>query len=312
MTNPLLLDTDGGVDDAQALLMLLACGRAPAAVTCVFGNVGLDAATRNIRTVLQIAGRGDIAVHAGADRPLVGDLVDATAIHGEDGLGGAARPALVGAEAGRDAIGFLVSALRAASAQGGRIDVLAIGPLTNIALALRLAPDIAAGLGQLTIMGGTIHGRGNVTPAAEFNIHADPEAARIVFGAVETTIVPWETCAATSVPGAAVDALLAEAPPGAVATFSRALAAHARRIAAGFGHGDRFRFVDPLAAALVLDPGVAAHMIEACVDVETASGLTRGMTVVDPSGRLGTPRARLLEKADLPRVVELYRQSLGG
>lgn len=311
MTNPLILDTDGGVDDAQALLMLLANGRAPAAITTVFGNVGLDAATRNILTVLQIAGRSDIAVHAGADRPLVGNLVDARAIHGEDGLGGAVRPDLVTREASRDAIGCLVGTLRAASAKGERIDILAIGPLTNIALALRLAPDIAAGIGQLTIMGGTIDGRGNVTPAAEFNIFADPEAARIVFSApVETVVVPWETCAATSISGGEVDALLVGAEACDALEFSRSLVAHARRIAASFGHGDRFRFVDPLAAALAIDPGIGTAFLEASVDVATAPGLTRGMTVIDPSGRLGTPRVRLLRSADPARIAALFGSSL--
>lgn len=313
MTNPLILDTDGGVDDAQALLMLLANGRAPMAITTVFGNVDLDAATRNVLAVLAVGDRGDIPVHAGADRPIVGDLVEARHIHGEDGLGGAVRPDLVPPEASRDAVGFLVATLRGAAGRRERIDILAIGPLTNIALALRTAPDITTGIGRLTIMGGTLYGRGNVTPAAEFNIFADPEAAAIVFRApVSTLVVPWETCASSSISGEMVEVLFADAPGGAATTLSHELAAHARRIAGGFGHGDRLRFVDTLAAAVALDASVATSLLEASVDIATAPGLTRGMMLVDPSGRLGTPRAQILAAADLVRLVDLYRRSVTG
>lgn len=308
--NRLILDTDGGVDDAQALLMLIAGGRTPEAITTVFGNVGLEAATRNILATLAVAG-ADVPVHAGAGRPLTQAVIDAKHVHGEDGLGGAPRPAKIGRPASEDAIGFLIRTFRAASDKGQKVDILMIGPLTNLALALRLDPTIINGIGQLTIMGGTVYGRGNSTPAAEFNIFADPEAAAIVFGAdIDTLVAPWEACVVHNLSGAEVDALLAAVPERPQKAFSSALARHARQIIAGYGGGDNFRFVDPLAAAAVLDPAIITKSIRASVDVALAPGMTRGMTVVDPSGRLGTPMVTLIEEVRMERLIALYAASL--
>ncbi|MEO5806301.1 nucleoside hydrolase [Devosia sp.] len=309
-TNRLILDSDGGVDDAQALLMLIAGGRTPFAVTTVFGNVGLDAATRNLLTVLAVAGAG-VPVHRGADRPLTQPIIDAKYVHGEDGLGGAPRPGSIPAPASNDAIGFLRQTFREAAAGGEKIDFLMIGPLTNLALALRLEPGIVDGIGTLTIMGGTVYGRGNTTPAAEFNIYADPEAASIVFNAsLEIVLVPWEPCVTHNMAGANVDAAFATVPDGTEKAFSEALASHARRVNVGYGGGDVFRFVDPLAAAIVVDPSIITKSISASIDVALAPGITRGMTVIDPSGRLGTPKATIVETADIARVTALYRKSI--
>lgn len=311
MGRQLILDTDGGVDDAQALLMLIAAGRTPDAITTAFGNVGLDAATRNILTVLAVAGCDSVPVHMGADRPLCQPVIDAATIHGADGLGGAPRPAHDLKPAGRDAVGFLITTLRAAAVRGEKVDLLLIGPLTNIALALRLAPDCAEGIGQVTLMGATVYGRGNVTPAAEFNIYADPEAAAVVFGApLAITVAPWEACVTHAITGAEVDALLDTVPDSPAKDFSRALAAHARKVIAGFGGGDNFRFVDPLAAAVVIEPAMVTQSLRASVDVALAPGITRGMTVVDPSGRLGTPMATFIEAVDMTRLVAHFNASL--
>ncbi|WP_127753624.1 nucleoside hydrolase [Devosia sp. 1566] len=311
MVRKFILDTDGGVDDAQALLMLIAAGRTPDAITTVFGNVGLDAATRNILAVLAVGGAGDVPVHKGAARPLTQPIIDAKYIHGEDGLGGAPRPTQTAQPASEDAVGFLVSSLRAAAAAGDKIDILMIGPLTNLALALRLAPDIVGGIGQLTIMGATVYGRGNTTPAAEFNIYADPEAAAIVFGAeIETLVAPWEPCVTHYMTGAEVDAMFAALPECFEKQFSLALAHHARQTNIGYGGEDHFRFVDPLAAAAVIEPGIVTKTIEASIDVALAPGITRGMTVVDPSGRLGTPKVTVIEEAKIERLVALYQRSV--
>src|SRR5690348_10014493 len=141
MTNRLILDTDGGIDDAQALLLLIANGRAPDAITTVFGNVELEAATRNVLSTLAVVG-ADIPVHAGAAEPLVQEAIHAKHVHGEDGLGGAPRPARTAEVKGSDAVGFLVATLGEAAAAGERVDLLTIGPLTNLALALKQAPGI--------------------------------------------------------------------------------------------------------------------------------------------------------------------------
>jgi purine nucleosidase len=308
--NKLILDTDGGVDDAQALLMLIAAGRTPDAITTVFGNVGLDAATRNILQTLAAVGANS-EVHKGADRPLTQPIIDAKYIHGEDGLGGAPRSEHNLTVASNDAVGFLRKSFREAAAKGEKIDILMIGPLTNLALALRLEPSIVAGIGQLTIMGATVYGRGNTTPAAEFNIYADPEAASIVFGAdIETLVAPWEPCVTHNMSGADVEAAFAKIAPSAEKAFSEALATHARKTNEGYGGGDVFRFVDPLAAAAVIEPSIVTKTIKASVDVALAPGITRGMTVVDPSGRLGTPMVTIIEEAKIDRLVALYVDSI--
>jgi purine nucleosidase/non-specific riboncleoside hydrolase len=227
--NKLILDTDGGVDDAQALLLLIANGRPPDAITTVFGNVDLETATRNILSVLAVAG-ADIDVHKGADEPLEQEIIHAREVHGEDGLGGAPRPHTIAEIAGSDAAGFLVSELSIAATTGHLVDLLFIGPLTNLAMALATAPGIVRGIGQLTIMGGTVYGRGNTTPAAEFNIFADPEAAAAVFTAeIDTVVVPWEPCVSHCIPGSEVEALFASVPDSDYKTFSQALASHARK-----------------------------------------------------------------------------------
>jgi purine nucleosidase/non-specific riboncleoside hydrolase len=308
--NRLILDTDGGVDDAQALLMLLANGRAPDAITTVFGNVGLEAATRNILATLAVA-KANVPVHAGAGRPLTQAVIDARNIHGEDGLGGAPRPARTAEPASHDAIGFLIETFRAASNAGHKVDILMIGPLTNLALALRLDPTIINGIGRLTIMGATVYGRGNTTPAAEFNIYADPEAASIVFGAdIDTVVAPWEPCVTHYMAGAKVAALFEATPDSPQKAFSQALAHHALETIAGHGGGHVFRFVDPLAAAAVIDPTIIIKSIRASVDVALAPGIARGMTIVDPSGRLGTPMVTLIEEVKLERLIALYAASI--
>jgi purine nucleosidase/non-specific riboncleoside hydrolase len=311
MRNPLILDTDGGVDDAQALLMLLANGVVPEAITTVFGNVGLDAATRNVLTVLTIAGMEQIPVHAGQARPVTGALIDAAHVHGEDGLGGVSRPERIPGPAGRDAVTFLRERLKLAMAESAKVDLLMIGPLTNLALALRLAPGIEAAVGRLVIMGGTLNGRGNTTPAAEFNIYADPEAAAIVFAAnIPTTVVPWEPCMAHRMTGQEVEALFQGQTAHSVGAFSYGLWAHVRRVAQGFGRGDVFQFVDPFAAAVLIEPELVTSSLTASVDVSLAPGITRGMTVVDPSGRLGTPPVTLVQSGDLDRLKALYSRSV--
>lgn len=311
MRNRLFLDTDGGVDDAQALMMLIAAGRVPDAVITVFGNVDAKMATQNILTVLAVADAEDVPVHQGAVSALVNPPVAAREIHGHDGLGGAPRPAAIPAPAGLDGVAFLVSELRAAAAGGWSVDLLMIGPLTNLALALRMAPDCAAGLGRLVIMGGTINGRGNVTPTAEFNIYADPEAAQIVLTAgLETVLVPWETCTDHRMPVEEVKALFSAAPNSERARFSAALSTHAIAVIKGFTGKEYFRFVDPLAAAVMIAPSVITESLSASVEVSLAPGNTRGSLIVDPTFRLGTPPVTLVRRAETARLIELYSASV--
>ena len=305
-----IFDSDGGVDDAQALILLVANGMTPDLITTVFGNVGLEQATTNLLAVLSMLGV-DVPVHKGADRPLVQPIIDAKYVHGDDGLGGARRPATQALPASDDGIGVLRRTFRDAAAKGEKADILMIGPLTNLAMALRLEPQIIDGIGKLTIMGGNVYGRGNTTPAAEFNIYADPEAGHVVLTAgIETVVVPWEPCTTHFMDGARVDALFGSIAASPLRDFSHALAVHARQNGIRRGSADRFLYVDPLAAAVVLDPSMVTKSVLASSSVAMAPGLTRGMTLVDPSGRLGTPKITFVEVVDLSKVDALYAVSV--
>ena len=170
----LVLDCDPGLDDAVAILV--AAHHADLiGITTVAGNVGINRTTRNALVVAQLAGL-DVPVHRGAAQPLAGAAVDGSRIHGETGLGDAALPELTRSEASDDAVAYICDTARSVD----DLHLLAIGPLTNVALALRRDPDLRQHLASLTIMGGGAH-IGNITPVAEFNIWADPEAAAVVF-----------------------------------------------------------------------------------------------------------------------------------
>lgn len=304
-----IFDSDGGVDDAQALILLVANGLVPDIVTTVFGNVGLDQATTNLLAVQAMLGV-DTPVHKGADRPLVQPIIDAKYVHGDDGLGGARRPERQALPASEDAVEVLRRTFGDCAARGEKADILMIGPLTNLALALVLEPSIIDGIGRLTIMGGNVYGRGNTTPAAEFNIYADPEAAQVVLTAgIDTVVVPWEPCTTHFMEGERVDALFDGIAASPLRDFSRALAVHARQNGVRRGNPDRMLYVDPLAAAVILDPSMITKSIDASSSVALAPGLTRGMTLVDPSGRLGTPKITFVEEVDTGKVDTLYAVS---
>lgn len=176
----IIIDTDPGVDDAIAILLAL---RSPElkveAVTPVAGNVPLDFTLSNAMKLLELAGRIDIPVAAGANSPLTRALVTAKSVHGNNGLGGVELPEPKMHPVSETAPELIRRIVRA---NPGEISIVAIGPLTNVALALRSDPNIAQMIRSIVVMGGSISG-GNVTPAAEFNFYVDPEAARIVFDA---------------------------------------------------------------------------------------------------------------------------------
>lgn len=170
----LVLDCDPGLDDAVAILVAAHYADL-IGITTVAGNVGINRTTRNALAVAQIAGL-DLPVHRGAGKPLAGEPVDGSRIHGETGLGNAVLPDLTRSEASDDAVAYICDTARSVD----DLHLLAIGPLTNVALALQRDPDLRRHLAGLTIMGGGAH-IGNITPVAEFNIWADPEAAAAVF-----------------------------------------------------------------------------------------------------------------------------------
>jgi purine nucleosidase/non-specific riboncleoside hydrolase len=294
---PLIVDTDGGIDDALSLLMLVAAGRVPDLVTVCFGNVDLQTASRNVRAVLGLHGV-QVPVHEGATRPLVSERVDATDAHGYDGLGGAPIPSPAYPAASRDAVYALRSYLNSLE-EGAGAELLALGPLTNVALALRLEPEISERIGRVVVMGGACRGRGNTTPAAEFNVFADPEAASIVLSSgLPLTLVPWEVCVDCAILGNAVENLLKEALPGPVRDFVAATTAYGRRRRVRTWGRDELVLPDPLATSILLNADVVKEENEADVGVELGGLFARGATLVDFDFPEGASTVRVVEAAD--------------
>lgn len=187
-----IIDTDPGIDDAIAILLALASPEFDIlALSTVAGNIGLDLTTRNALRLLALAGRTDIAVHAGAAAPLARPALSASAIHGAEGIGGIALPEPLAAPAAGAAHARIATMLDAHPP--GSIDILALGPLTNLALLLREHPMAAKRLGRVISMGGAVDEPGNVSPRGEFNLVADPEAAALVLGAgLDFTLIPLD------------------------------------------------------------------------------------------------------------------------
>ncbi|MFM2355507.1 MAG: hypothetical protein RLZZ528_1243, partial [Pseudomonadota bacterium] len=176
----IIIDTDPGQDDAVAILLALASPELDLlGITAVAGNVPLALTAKNARVVCELAGRTDIPVFAGCDAPLRRPLVTAEHVHGKTGLDGIALPDPTMSLQDRHAVDFIIETLRAEAA--GTVTLCPLGPLTNIAAAMQRAPEIVPRIAEIVLMGGGYFEGGNITPAAEFNIYVDPEAADIVF-----------------------------------------------------------------------------------------------------------------------------------
>jgi purine nucleosidase/pyrimidine-specific ribonucleoside hydrolase len=189
---PVIIDTDPGLDDALAILVALASPEfSVEGIVTVAGNLGLDVTTRNALRILALCERQDIPVVVGAEMPLERLPIDAASIHGVDGLGGIAFPEAVAAPLAVDAVAWM--AARIAAHPPGTLRILALGPLTNLARLVRERPEAARRLGGVVAMGGAVRDRGNITPSAEFNVAADPEAADVVLRAgLPLTLVPLD------------------------------------------------------------------------------------------------------------------------
>ena len=277
MPHTFLIDTDTASDDAVALIMAL---RAPdvrvAAITVVAGNVDVHQATRNALYTVELCG-ADVPVYTGAEKPLLRPRWDATWFHGRDGLGDHGyAPARLEARK-EHAAGAIIDTI---DANPGLVFVT-LGPLTNVALALARKPEIAAKVGRCVIMGGAPCCEGNVTPAAEYNIWADPEAARIVMNSgVPIELIGWHLCRFDAALNPAdIDRALKLNTPAS--RFAIECNSHARE-AYFVQTGERgISLPDPVAMSIALDPSIGTNWSEHYVDIETASELTRGMTVVD-------------------------------
>jgi purine nucleosidase len=272
-----LIDTDVASDDAVALIMAL---RAPevrvAAITTVAGNVAVQQATRNALYTIELCG-ANVPVYAGADKPLLRSHQNATWFHGRDGLGDKQYPA----PARTAERGHAVEAIIETIQTNPGLVVVTLGPLTNVALALKKEPGIATKVGRCVVMGGAPCCEGNVTPAAEYNIWVDPEAARIVMrSGMAVELIGWHLCRG--------EAVLHEDDINQIlgynndrARFAIECNSHARHAYKVQTGEDGISLPDPIAMAIALDPSVGTEWSSHFVEVETESELTRGMTVVD-------------------------------
>ncbi|CAL1301265.1 unnamed protein product [Larinioides sclopetarius] len=193
----IIIDTDCGVDDAMAMILALSSKRAQViAITCVFGNTPLDNVCNNVKRVLVVCDKKEIPIYRGSSCALVPKIIRKdTAYHGGDGLGTVAHEFSTG-DLPESEVPAPMALIQLTKEQPGQITLIAIGPLTNLALAHRMDPQFTKRLKSLVVMGGNYKGLGNVTETAEFNFHSDPESADIVLGEAlcPVKLVPWETC----------------------------------------------------------------------------------------------------------------------
>ncbi|MGH9756462.1 MAG: nucleoside hydrolase [Candidatus Acidiferrales bacterium] len=270
----IIIDTDPGVDDAMAIFLAL---RSPElkveAITPVSGNVPLELTLPNALRLVEIAGREDVPVAPGASLPLVRRLVTAKYAHGKNGLGGVDFPAPRLKPAAETATEMIRRLVRG---NPGEITIVAIGPLTNIATVLRSDPEIAGMIPAIVIMGGSLS-RGNITPAAEFNLYVDPEAARIVFDAgVPLTMVGLDVTEKVLLTEAHAQKLEAAKNPVSQAAAKIMRATIDRMRQENFGAAVAMH--DPLTVASLLDPNLLTFT-EYAVEIETEGEFTAGMTV---------------------------------
>ena len=305
MLRKIIIDTDPGKDDAVAILLALAAAEEleVLALTAVAGNVPLARTESNARRLLELGGRPDIPVYAGCDRPLVRPPITAEHVHGGTGLDGLDLPDPATPARPEHGVDYLVGALRAAAP--GSIILCLLGPATNLAAALARAPDIGPRIADVVWMAGARSEGGNVTPAAEYNVHADPEAAAALLGSgVLLTLLPLDLTHQVRL------------TPARMARLRGIDTAAARAVAALFA-------ADPpaheAAGSPLHDPCVIAHLLRpglfagrrVNVAVETSSPLTLGMTVADWHGVTGRPaNAAFLTRADADGFFDLLFERL--
>jgi purine nucleosidase len=310
MPRPILIDTDPGTDDAVAILLALGSPQLELlGLVAVAGNLPLRLTERNARAVLELAGRSEIPVHAGCPRFMSPGHITAEHAHGDGGLGQLELPPSRVGLRPEHGVDFLIETLRAAAPQS--ITVCALGPLTNIATALVKAPEIAGRMAELVVMGGASYALGNTTPAAEFNMHADPFAAALVFDSgAPITMIPLDlTHQVLSTPEriGRVRAIGNRCGEAAAVLMSPPQSTKRRR-----GKRAPYALHDPCVIAYLVAPELFDG-VEANVAVETQSPLTLGMTVVDWRGISGRRRnARIMTKIDADGFYALLTARLAG
>jgi purine nucleosidase len=281
----MLIDTDTASDDAVAILM---AHRWPdvevQAVTIVSGNVHVEQASKNARYTIELCGK-NTPVYEGCHRPMLRTPEYAYWFHGPDGMGGMRYPDPRREPGKTHGVEVLIDTIKA---NAGDIILVTLGPLTNVAAALIRAPEIASMVSRCIIMGGASVAIGNVTPAAEYNIYVDPEAARIVFrSGLPMEMVGWELCrGAANLTQDEIQKVYNFNTP--LAKFAMDCNVHALKSSVEWLGDPGLGLPDPVAMSVALDPAVVTRKGKYRVDVETTGELTRGMTVVDQLSVVGT------------------------
>jgi inosine-uridine nucleoside N-ribohydrolase len=308
MPTPVIIDTDPGLDDALAIVLAL---RAPQlavrALTIVQGNNTVEQCTHNARKILNVAGRCDIPIASGAARALLRDPAPPWPGHGPDGLGGfdditpcETPPHQL------NAVRFLIETLLNAPEP---VTLVPIAPLTNIALALRAAPEIKPHIKEMIIMGGAVFCAGNVTPAAEFNIYSDPEAAKIVFeSGVPITLAGLDVTEKVRLREGHVQKL--EAAGNSQAAFAARVTRYVMPHGVARYGVPTMHLHDPLAVGVAMDRSLVKTQ-KLFVDVETANGIMLGNTVADVHNRLRKqPNVEVCVEVDAERFEALMIERL--
>ncbi len=305
----IIIDTDPGQDDAVAILLALASPELEVlGLVAVAGNVPLHLTARNARIVAELAGRPDVPVFAGCDAPIARPLITAEHVHGQTGLDGPVLPDPVMPLQAQHGVDFIIEVLRREPA--GTVTLCPLGPLTNIAVAFQRAPDIIGRVQEVVLMGGAYFEVGNITPAAEFNIYVDPEAADIVFkSGVPLVVMPLDVTHQTLTNPARVAAFRGMGTPvgGMVADW---IDFFERFDVAKYG-SEGGPLHDPCVIAYLLDPGLfTGRRIN--VEIETRSELTLGMTVADWWGVTTRPaNALFIGTVDADRFYDLLIDRIG-
>lgn len=289
----IVIDTDTASDDAIALVLAV---REPSldvrAVTVVAGNVPLELAVRNAIVTLDLCGGADVPVHAGRDRPIARPLDTAQFVHGDDGMGGASLPAPSRDATSHDAVGAL---LEVAAAEPGRHDLVTLGPLTNIAAALAVDPELLTRFGHTYLMAGSPDGVGNVDALGEYNVWADPEAATAVFAAAGVkTMIGWNISRRSAVMDHDEQARLAQV--GRLGKFAVDINGDVDAYAIRTGLSG-FDLPDPIAMAVALDESIVTEATDEWL-VVGLDGPTRGCTIPDRRHDRPAPNMRVLWSVD--------------
>ncbi|MEL6602616.1 MAG: nucleoside hydrolase [Cyanobacteria bacterium J06614_10] len=304
MAAPIIVDCDPGVDDAIALLLAFGLEMPIAGVTTVAGNVPLSLTYGNARKICALAGQADLPVLAGCPRPLLRSLETAEDIHGATGLQGADLPEPAAAQSAQRGVDFLIQQLLAAPEP---MTIAALGPLTNLAVALIQCPQIADAISQLVIMGGA-RGEGNITPSAEFNMYVDPHAAHVVLGAgISTTLITLDTTHQVLTTPERLAAIRAVGNPVSEA---------AAGMLSFYGQSDLERYGlpggplhDPCVLAYLYNPALFTTK-RVAVAVETVSPITLGRTVVDWYGDGAASSVQVVETVDADGFYALLLDAL--